>query len=481
MANNNPVVTQLTPNFKDILVTETRVNVRANSKERRLNAPHPNSSLYPHHRLAWIEVLDKEKKIEEWYWVAEYSEQHNYNYEINQIGTHRWPICTQTWMIPREKFTGVDMPVKPPPSKGNVWVRIGAEQSRNQAKFLDSIFVVLVVQWQDHSREIRDYDVDPNTGIVTSKITTYVQGDDAPTDGQSKQTYVGAGWSLRETKSPDEDGIENYFRAFPDKVNIQLPNILTSITAVMNEGTGNAEAESSTDGLVVGDPYNLDVNDPSSAQSSASVSPDLLFEIESPDGSNIPCVRYIFYVPKDTIQESDILAKLSSFIGQTVNAWPRFKTKSLNFICKGMKVSVRASTSANSSVYYNSNGPRYSQMKIEGKSRDIDISTSVRSITIPPTIHGGLSVTGETTKLINVEATAHSVIIGVGNPVDLPDISNELTVQHQLNASITPTSISATNPPSIPNSGLYMVNFTHQIFDKDWTLISAVVIDASDI
>lgn len=133
----------------------------------------------------------------------------------------------------------------------------------------------------------------------------------------------------------------------------------------------------------------------------------------------------------------------------------------------------------------------YSSVSGDGFSTEVGVSSKV--ITIPPTIHGELLVSGDHKKTATVTV---SVSANITRPIyqakpgttnGTPDFSVPPTQvglfntpsprSEKVEAGVTPTSLSATSPSSIPTSGKYLVACSGEPVDYGFTLIHAVVVD----
>lgn len=399
-----------------------------------------------------------------------------------QVGKFRWPELTQTFLLPRDEFTDLAPLLEPPPELGQQWTRLYGEQVETDQPYRVT-FVEFRVTWQDHNDPIIDYDSDAQTGIVTPKTTTMVPASSAPAGGNVKQTTVGNGWALRETRAPDSDDMENYSRGFPDFQSLALPAVLKGVNVRWSESEGEGESVSGGGVVVVGFPYDANLSGNNSATSSSSLSPTLSFDRVEGRNRTIPAMRYFFYLPK-TLTISNVLSKLGTIVGATVNVWPDFQEEGHAIAVLGVRASVRASAARSGSVYCKDEDmSRYGQTSNQATGEDYDISTSAGTINIPAAIHGIISFGGDTTKTVSVAASAESEINASGYPITIPGGVTSKTVTQSLTASVSPSSIPATSPSAIPTSGYWVHprSIQAEVQDDQWTRVSAVVFNAASI
>jgi hypothetical protein len=102
------VLTRLTPRVGDILFYDRKEAGKYRSGEVLLPAngtAHPLTSKWPHHKLCAI-LEDGEEGWLRFYYAAERSFQHLYNWELDRGEGAALPRCRQTWVIPRATTLG---------------------------------------------------------------------------------------------------------------------------------------------------------------------------------------------------------------------------------------------------------------------------------------------------------------------------------------------------------------------------------------
>lgn len=169
----------------------------------------------------------------------------------------------------------------------------------------------------DNGKLLQGQAYDPTDDIVVRFTERMFQDDNAdgilgqartditPHDEASSQVRV---W---ESPATALDGI---IYTFASTVNLQLPDVLVSVTI-----TYNKSAQSSTSTHAVGTAVctgtsgGLDLNPSSSAQAGAAVVPDAQVEIAQTWGQNVPVTQYFFYLAGN-VTTAAILAKLQTFL-----------------------------------------------------------------------------------------------------------------------------------------------------------------------
>lgn len=424
--------------------------------------------------LSYREPNPQRPKYETWWFVMPFEDQWKYNWEIAQVGVHRWPGITQTFIIPRDQFTGDDMEVHPPPELTRTWVRMRSRQNRSEQPWMDSLFVTFIVEWQDHADPIIEYKSDSKFGIPVQTTTTTVPSSNVPTGLDANQTYIGNQWSLLEQGSANTDALDAYMVTFPSTTNsLSIPDVLEGVDVTWSTANSDGEFDSEWDGIVVGTTkYELSGSESGTSDGSASVIPELVFNIRQYWGRNIPSTLHFFFMPIP-VTASQILTRLGAF------QWPVFQPKSHVIALKGSRIGVNARASANASVSYNGGG--YSQNRSQGEGGGADVSVTNNTRAIPPTIHGLINFTGDTSKSISVSAVTSVGWTGTGTPVPLPSADATYTKTLNATGSVSPTSLAATTPASIPSTGIYLIRSSIEIWGYGYAMVMAETVDAADI
>lgn len=273
--------------------------------------------------------------------------------------------------------------------------------------------------------------------------------------------------------------------SFPGKTVVSsLPNVLQSYTVTYNKSSG-AGADNhpiSQQGHVITGGGSGSLSPRSRAQGSAAIIADVTWNIKTLQGVQVDCTHYYFYLASP-ITLAQVLTKLAVLAGVAVTNLPVFKPQTHQVKVYGGQVSLQASAdttvglgwSENSSGTVTSTSKRFEYG--DGYSQEVGLTT--RILTIPPTIHGTLTVTGATTDTETVTATVVADTMAVSGPtVSIPAILNSPTpITATVTAGVTPTSLSATSPAAVPTSGLYLVDHDATPAEFGLLLVHAVVVD----
>jgi hypothetical protein len=271
---------------------------------------------------------------------------------------------------------------------------------------------------------------------------------------------------------------------FPGKTTVDLPDVLTSITATYNKSSGSGASNHpvTQQGVIVTGGGSGGLSPKATAQGSAAIIADVTWNIESYRNIQVDCQHYFFYLTT-TATLAQVLAKLATIPScGTVTNLPVFKPRSLQIKVYGGQVSVQqsADTKVSAGWSQNSAGTVTSTIKQyeygDSYSKEVGVSTKV--LTIPPTIHAALSVGGLTNDSESVTVTVKANTGPLVGPAPVGTITNEPTpIMATVNGGVTPTSFPATSQTAIPTSGKRLVALTPNIGEHGFTLIHAVVVD----
>lgn len=258
---------------------------------------------------------------------------------------------------------------------------------------------------------------------------------------------------------------------------IDLPDELLSITVVYNSasGSGTDSHPASQQSFIIFGTGSGGLSPSSSSQGSGAITPDLQVEIRQRYLVNVAAMQFTFYLPSGATMAT-IIAKLVSLGATGVLAWPSFHPESHTFTLKGQQISVAAkadtSVSGGGSLDSGQAGYQY------GGGTSIEIGLTTVTKTIPPTIHGAITITGTSSSApAAAGANASTPILFAGSPAEQPAITNGSSISVNANASVSPTSLAATTPATIPTSGLYIYSVTPGPSEFGQILYTAIVVD----
>lgn len=157
----------------------------------------------------------------------------------------------------------------------------------------------------------------------------------------------------------------------------------------------------------------------------------------------------------------------------TVNAWPRFSPVAHTFTLVGQRLSLRCDASASWQDGGSDSSSEHSESGGTGASQEVGLT--VRTVRVPPTIHGAITVGGTTSDTQDITASAQAIAdAGTGTSF----ISEDGSVA----GSITPTTLSATShTTAIPTTGLYLLHTDADPYKWGYARIHCEVVDFADV
>lgn len=306
-----------------------------------------------------------------------------------------------------------------------------------------------------------EQELDVELGVLTPK-DVYVTDEGAEL-GQPNRNIVGLVPGVDQVETIDLTAIEEFYGSylveFPGVTNLRLPDVLTRIEGVIEQHTGSGHYGENATASGHG---SLSLR--GSGQSSGSIIPDLIIDIQPTEGNTKPTTNYMFLL-KNPVTLDDITAKLTMLVGDPILPWPSFHEKGHNLVLIGEQTSVKADAAI--SLYVSDGG----QGTTQGSGYSEEVGLSVKIYRIPPTIHTDIFVLGKTNEvtpnIIAVAEAAFGALVAPGYRDAGP-----------LSASITPTSFSATPGDSvIPISGKCILDLNPRPYKYGWILFHAEVFD----
>lgn len=334
----------------------------------------------------------------------------------------------------------------------------------------------------EHST-LRGTELDRTTGLQTPYTSTIGPADTAADANQEKQPRDGAKSEFL-TYAPNTGALDAFVRTLHGNTTISLPDVLTAVNVYWISATGDGAYTDNPNGTdaeaTTARNFNIAIHRRASAEASVSLIADINAKIERRGSVTVPCVDYLFYVPNGTTRAA-ILTKLAgtTFAHGTVSEWPAFRPVSHDFTLRGGKLS--ASRNVDAQVHLSVSNYEAAYGRATGRGTNHDVGPSIRTITLPPTIHAtipSLGGDGATHGAVTatVDASADAVI---GASVGFP--SPEVLSTDVFSPSVTPTSLDATTPSAIPSAGLYLIDLDSQLFRDGYTVCRARVIDAANL
>jgi hypothetical protein len=284
--------------------------------------------------------------------------------------------------------------------------------------------------------------------------------------------------SLRTIKTIPIATINNFKVLCPGTVNIDFPNQLMSLTSALANKAIAGGYYNEGGGFTIFNQGNGSVSLTGNAQGSAACAYDIIPVIKQTWGQGVPCVHWLFFIAGPAPTYATILAKLNALGGGGVQAWPKFKPQSAQISCSGQKTAGTSKTviqlTASVNTDYNGDITHASGSSTSGDGFSGDSEVSVKSVTIPPTIHGVIGISGAgVAHTENFNATSQVSVSGVGTRVK--------TVYGTATCGINPTSLPATaGATSIPTAGKFCYQMRVEPYKFGYLKCDCLVVAAAD-
>jgi hypothetical protein len=282
--------------------------------------------------------------------------------------------------------------------------------------------------------------------------------------------------SLKVVEEAPTDALNSYLVSLPTRTDMQLPAVLKSIEAVWVSDTAISDGDSQGTGVMPsGGGSSLQAQASSTGSAKQSAVPSIKTEIENVIGSDISATAYFFYYDagNGSMNETNLVNRLSTLIGQSVNVWPIFKAKSHTIVTRGGSVSAATKASADQTNVITIDGAT-GNAQSSGEEFSWAIDRSVDVINLGPTIHAALNI-ADANQYTGISATSSARASLTGDF----DVTASTSYTANAQVSIVPTSFPATSPADIPRSGLYIVSSKAEPFKWGWVKCFALVVDAN--
>lgn len=338
----------------------------------------------------------------------------------------------------------------------------------------DGKFIVQTVK-VDQWPQLKSSEWDNELQVQVQKTEQFVASSSSFNEENTSYRAVNKDRSLKITETEPTAALSSYLMSFPVQVDVRLPDVLKSISVVWAEDLAEGDYDSNWQGSSSGTSYSLTGSESASSESSASIKPELIIDIERPWGADVSATAYYFFLKgnNNVISESAFLSKVSSIAGPA-QRWPTFKPVSHTIVLTGGSAQVQAKV--NWSAARSASSSTSTSEKTVGEGTSYSVGTSLNAVTISPTIHGAITISGAEAKTKIVAANCNS---GTGPVNNFPSVLTAAAATHTLNADVNPKALAATTPVEIPKTGKYILKSEVVPYKWGWARCSAVVLDAS--
>jgi hypothetical protein len=338
----------------------------------------------------------------------------------------------------------------------------------------DGKFIVQTVKVNEWP-QLKSSEWDNELQVQVQKTEQFVAPSSSFNEVNTSYRAVNKDRSLKVTETEPTAALSSYVMSFPIQVDVRLPDVLKSISVVWAEDLAEGDYDSQWQGSSSGTSYGLTGSESASSESSASIKPELIIDIERPWGADVSATAYYFFLKgtNNVISESAFLSKVSSIAG-SAQRWPTFKPVSHTIVLTGGSAQVQAKV--NWTAAKSASSSTSTSEKTVGQGTSYSVGTSLNAVTIPPTIHGAITISGAEAKTKLVTSNCNS---GTGLVSNFPFVLTAAAASHTLNADVNPKTLPATTPTEIPKTGKYILKSEVVPYKWGWARCSAVVLDAS--
>jgi hypothetical protein len=342
---------------------------------------------------------------------------------------------------------------------------------------------------------LKGQEYDPQTDLIlgfTQQVQNFERGEEAAGVGEARTEVTPIDASASQVRTFDaltQGDVDELALTLFDNVSFSLPDTLVSVTGYYTTAAADADATETGNGHSTGTTGSLSLSLSSSSQGSAAIAGEVYYKIlpTSNWAVDVPATVYLFYMA-DTSTRAQIMTKLAALVGGAVNAWPVFKPEPVTLFVLSQQVDLSARATASQSASVSSGGTQ--RMQSEGTSVSKSLGVQLKTITLPPTIHGAITIANSATVQQAVEVTASAAITRSGagwldatmwpartvttSPSPVEAIAAASVLSSSFNDSIAATA----GLTSIPTSGKY-ARLQVQPWKYGYFQIRAEVIDFS--
>ncbi len=264
--------------------------------------------------------------------------------------------------------------------------------------------------------------------------------------------------------------LDAYLLTYPSKINVDMPDKLEAVFGVIESAAGEG-TDTQTGSIFVSGNYSVSQSLSASAQSSVTLSPDVVLTVKQFWGNNIDSTHYHFFLI-NPVTSTDVLNKINAILASPVSDWPKFNPQIVTLLTYGEKRSlqVRATSQGSQAV----SGSGNSSTAAGGVGYSIEVGSTFRTVRISPTIHPSINLTGTTSDSRGISASAFSEAEGLGP-------AESISQSDTASANITPTTIDATvGTTDWPTTGLYLYRVDAQPYRYGYVQFHVVIVDAAD-
>jgi hypothetical protein len=387
VAPDTPIRSFPTPNINDLVVVLDVDSRLPGYKPLEYGTPHPDQTRFKGAKLVYQEPLDGTDRFVRRIYATDRADQDTYNYAVNySSGSAAHPVYVRSYIELRSDYKR--LPDGTPDSVFKDAILVSEEMAPVEGE-LSSLYVrvtrvfetlpgpLLTGQRYDESFDL----VIPFTQQVVSSATESI-GDER-TDIEPRDVQHSLLRAIDVEKARTKFLAEEW--AVSAYVNMELPDVLESVTAVRTRARSYGKATST------GNNYSL------RASGSASETIDFRWRIRNGYTGPVPATRHVFFLDKSNASFATVAARVEA------EAFPRLFPEPVVITSVSGSVTKDASASA-------SFGEGSGASVGSGESFSSNLSSSVT--TIPPTLHSSFNI-----GTVNVDLGAAGDPSGTGQAV----------------------------------------------------------------
>lgn len=322
-------------------------------------------------------------------------------------------------------------------------------------------------------------DVDPQAHVVLPYTQRVVPAGAVATIGNGTYTEIkplDSARSLSTVRTIDVTALLARYWLMVDTTNVDLPNQLVLVRTVNGTTGSSAGYYTQTGSYTIAGHGSEGVHLQGDAHGSAVAMLDLQYEIQQFQGNNIATNRYLFFV-NGNAGPGVILARLRQLVTAEagVNFWPKFRPRSAAISITGRRGTgkVLADIHHRDSVVsdFEGNIRHQGAVRSRGSGASFDNEVTIKTITLPATVHPALNITGPTSATVGFAASSQ-----IGNNIQNVNIA----VAGNVTTSIFPTTIPATpGANSVPTTGRFITKMRSEQWNYGLTKVEVEVVDAT--
>jgi len=330
----------------------------------------------------------------------------------------------------------------------------------------------------DSWSELTASDWDAELGVQNTFTEEYVSPPNAAALLESDTSFrtINKDRSLKTVRVIPTTALAAYDVSFPVRINLNLPRVLKSVAVNWSSQFSVGTQEFQAYDFTSGDSGSVSISAPDSASSSASITANLEIVFEDLATTNLFADTRLFFM-EGPVTQATILTRLGVIIGSPVTMWPVFKPQSSTITISGQSINVRANVNVSLNDTWSDSKSSSSWSKNE--SDDFAIGQTNDSVQIPPCIHAGVVITGDTSRSQPVSAVALTNAWSSRGT----SVTASKTKSGTAFGVVSPSTIAATDGQNtIPTSGLYLVDMQISPTKYDnFFRVRAQVFDSSDL